>query len=862
MYLNLRYLVVVLSVGSCFASAESGGGATALQSAERLAWLRNWTAALPYYVEAERQFEAAGDKRNALFVRVSRLRAEADSHPYLETSQDLAALLDDPLVQTDLALRLRCLVVKGDLDLERDTDLARRDWSEVRSVAEKLGQKAWVNRADAELSIVSYLSGDFTAAVAGMVSAVKKARELDDVGSLVRYEALAGDGLLQWKDYDKALKFFDDALSIASKQPDIQQPLLVYSGKIEALISLDRTQEAKKLLDVALAEAKAKSAIGYQAELHLRYGLLESKRGARSLAIDELREAIRLADSVDAQRISGQGALTLAECLEAGGDLPGAQQAILRSIDNARLAGDRLLLPAALAEAGRINVAMGRLAGADQFFEEATDIASGIIASVPTMTAKDEFIASLDGLYLDHFRLHAKLRDTAGAFRILEQARGRVVADALRGGGSGLRPLTARMTEPEKRIAQLQFLLMRSRDKAERQRLLAALERSEEEVFPALVSHDGKATAKPSQPVTLAELQRDLPAGRAVLEYFLAEPRSYCLFVTRDHSAIIEIPGKADISKAVDAHLSAIEHGSDLSQPGRELFDALLPPGATAVPNLIVVPDGPLHRLPFDTVVDENGKLLIATHTVWYAPSGTVLHLLAHRQTTSPPTLPLLAVAAGVDGIGQPSVPVRRNMFDIGGSSLPPLPAANSEARLVGEIMGPASVVITGPAATGTAVKKQPLASYRVLHFAVHGLTSPERPERAGLVFYPDNSANQDGLWQLRDIARSKLQADLVTLSACRAGSGKVIGTAGVANLTTAFLAAGAKSVVANLWDSDDTFTRALMGSFYKHLAQKLPAAEALRRAKLEMQERYGSQAPPQMWAGFTLTGLNGQIFP
>jgi tetratricopeptide (TPR) repeat protein len=194
-----------------------------------------------------------------------------------------------------------------------------------------------------------------------MVNDVKRARELGDVGSLVRYEALAGDGLVQWKEYDKALKFFDDALSIASKHPDIQQPLLVYSGKIEALIALGRTEEAKKLLDFALAGAKAKSAIGYQAELHLRYGRLESKRGARSVAIDELREAIRLADSINAQRISGQGAFTLAQCLESGGDLPGAQQAILQSIENARLAGDRLLLPATLAEAGRISVAMDRL---------------------------------------------------------------------------------------------------------------------------------------------------------------------------------------------------------------------------------------------------------------------------------------------------------------------------------------------------------------------------------------------------------------------------------------------------------------------------------------------------------------------
>jgi tetratricopeptide (TPR) repeat protein len=861
MRLHLRYLVVVLCVGCCFGSGESRG-TTALQSAERFAWLRNWTAALPYYVAAERQLEAAGDKRNALFARISLVRAEADAHPYLEASHYLATLLDNPLVQTDPSLRLRCLVVKGDFDLELDKNLARRDWSEARSVAESLGDKAWVNRADGELAITSFLAGDLKAAALGMFGAIQKARKLDDVGSLVRYEALVGDGMLQWKEFDKALLYFDDALSIAKNHPDIQQPLLVYSGKIEALIELGRTQEAQKLLDATLAEAKAKSAIGYQAELHFRYGLLELKHGSRSRAIDEFREAIRLADSVSAQRIAGQGSFTLAQCLESGGDLPGAQLAILQSVENARLAGDRLLLPATLAEAGRISAAMGKLRTADRFFEEATDIASGVIASVPTMMAKDEFIASLDELYLDHFRLHAKMRDTAGAFRVLEQARGRAVVDALQRGGSAARPLTARLTEPEKRIARLQLQLMRSRDKAERRRLLSALERSEEEVYPALVARDDRSSAKPSQPVTLAGLQRDLPTGHAVLEYLLAEPRSYCLFVTRDRSAIIEIPGKAEISKGVDAHLSAIERRSDLSQPGRKLFDALFPAGTRAVRDLIVVPDGPLHRLPFDTVVDERGKMLIETHTVWYAPSGTVLHLLAHRQSTSPPTLPLLAVATGTDGVEQPTGPVRRNMFDLGGSSLPPLAAANAEARLVGEIMGPRSVVIIGPAATGTAVKKQPLAHFRVLHFAVHGLASPERPERAGLVFFPDEAATDDGLWQLRDIARSKLQADLVTLSACRAGSGKVIGTAGIANLTMAFLAAGAKSVVANLWDSDDTFTRVLMGSFYKHLAQRLPAAEALRRAKLDMLERYGSEAPPYLWAGFTLTGQDGQILP
>ena len=192
-------LVVVLGVVGCLGNAEVPDGTAALHSAERLAWLRNWTAARPFYAEAERQFEAAGDKRNALFARISLLRADSDAAPYLETSQHLGTLLDDPLVESDQALRLRCLVVKGDFDLELDTDLARRDWSEAKSVAEKLGEKAWVNRADGELAIVAFLSGDLKAATLGMFHAIKNAREIDDVGSLVRYEALVGHGMLEWE---------------------------------------------------------------------------------------------------------------------------------------------------------------------------------------------------------------------------------------------------------------------------------------------------------------------------------------------------------------------------------------------------------------------------------------------------------------------------------------------------------------------------------------------------------------------------------------------------------------------------------------------------------------------------------------
>ena len=751
--------------------------------------------------------------------------------------------------------------MKGDVDLDMDADSRQarldRGPSHCREPRRgRLGQSP-----QGELAIVSFLSGNHEAAALSILAAIVKARQIGDIGSVVRYETLVGDGLVQWKQYDKALKYFNEALDIARSEPNIQHPLLLYSGKIEALIGLVKNRRGRDLLVSSLAAAQAKGAIGYQSELHLRYGLLEIKRGSQTRAIQDLHTATELADSINSPRIAAQSTFTLAQCLEAKGDLEGASSAITTSIRRSRQAGDRVMLPATLAEAARINVALGRPAVADEYFDEASEIASGVIASVRNLTGKDEFISSLDQLYLDHFRFHAKEGNPGAAFEVAEQVHGRAVADALRIGPKANEG-AAQMTAEEKRIAQLQLALMRSASRVDRLRILNSLARAEEEAYPAFITRTRSDANPEIRPVALRDVQLSLGANDTFLEYFIANPQSYCILVTREHAVIFDLPSRTEIEKAVDSHLKAIASKSDLRESGRALFKAILPVGATRTTNLIVVPDGALHRLPFDTIVDDRGDLLLMKHTVWYAPSGSVLNLLASKR--SAPTSaakPVLAVAAGTDDISDRGGPIRRGMFDLAGVNLPPLPNANSEARLVGEIMGPQSVVITGQAATESAVKSQPLEQYRVLHFAVHGVTSPSRPERAGLVFFPNKDGSEDGLWQVREIEQTQLRAELVTLSACRGGDGKVMGTAGIESLVTPFLAVGAEAVVANLWDSDDAFTAVFMRAFYTYVRRGLPTADALRRAKVDVIERYGADAPPRLWAGFILTGVNRQVF-
>ena len=121
--------------------------------------------------------------------------------------------------------------------------------------------------------------------------------------------------------------------------------------------------------------------------------------------------------------------------------------------------------------------------------------------------------------------------------------------------------------------------------------------------------------------------------------------------------------------------------------------------------------------------------------------------------------------------------------------------------------------------ATEAAFKNQSLSRFRVIHFAVHGLVSTKYPERSALVFRPDPDAHEDGFLQAREIVSLPIRAELVTLSACATGTGKINGEEGVASLVRPFLIAGAKSVVANLWNADDDFTRTLMKEFYTQLA-------------------------------------------
>jgi CHAT domain-containing protein len=185
------------------------------------------------------------------------------------------------------------------------------------------------------------------------------------------------------------------------------------------------------------------------------------------------------------------------------------------------------------------------------------------------------------------------------------------------------------------------------------------------------------------------------------------------------------------------------------------------------------------------------------------------------------------------------------------------LPYTRAEVNGIAALFPPAERrVFLGAAASEQNVKAEPLGRYRYVHFAAHALVDEEHPARSGIVLSSAAGSKEDGALQMGEVMRLKLNADLVALSACRTGLGRLLTGEGIIGLTRAFLYAGAESVTVSLWNVNDIATSTLMKAFYKNLKQGLAKDDALRRAKLELIR--GPQAAwrhPYYWAAFVLVG-------
>ena len=840
-----------------------------LAAADRLYWLNNGPAAAPLYAKAEKLFSERGDARNELHAKVGRLRSEAETMSFVDLSHFLNEQLQNPILQADKELRLWCLIAKGYTDIEIDYRATKRDWLEAQELANELGEKQWVTRASGELGLVAFLEGSPGRAARLLGGALLSTMASGDTAGQIRFLELIGRGFEEVNRNTEALRFFERASKLADAEKDSGLPFMAYEGKAQALFALGRADEAKTVLENALGKARLKRNRGHEARLLILLGEMASQTGDRKQAIADLEDAAQISKRVQFFRTEADAMFGLATLYRDAGDLLTAEARATDGLVASQRVGDRYYVPRNLTMLADLKARRGRVSEASAFYEQAEDVIESMLISQDEPYWNSSVAASMSQTYLQHFELLTNSGDVPGAFQVLERVRGRTLAWALEGRKAVPTAESGQTASLETDIAELQAQLMQTNSPEQHELLMDRLVEYERRLGLAWTKGDAPGHGLPVQPASLSKLQEGLQPDEVLLEYVLDDPTSFCVVVSQKGANVRALPaGRKEIENLSQQFVSEIRTkgtGAELSKRLYAMLVKPLPEAATAT-RFIIAPDAILNLLPFEALRDTQGEYLLKSRVISYVPSGTILNMLRRSGKRQLAPRPLLAVGdveyENQGGSGR-RIPlpasvrgrIERGIADLSGIGLHDLPETRAEVEEIGKIVGSDAVILLGKDATETGFKKQPLDQFRILHLAVHGFADTQYPERSALVLGTDPQSGDDGLLQVREIIRLRLNAELTTLSACDSGVGKLQGQEGISNLVEAFLVAGSKSVVASLWSADDTFASALMEQFYRHLARDEDTSSALRNAKLDLLARYGDQVSPFYWAAFIAVG-------
>ena len=413
------------------------------------------------------------------------------------------------------------------------------------------------------------------------------------------------------------------------------------------------------------------------------------------------------------------------------------------------------------------------------------------------------------------------------------------------------------------------------------------------------------------QPLKLREIQEQLDPDTLLLQYSLAEERSYLWLVSQSTLRSYELPSLRQIEKSArDVYSLLTSRGSSvtaesasqkqkrigdadskLSAASAELSRLILGPVAAELKGkrLVIVADGALQFIPFaalpspnltETASSDGYRPLILDHEMISLPSASALAVQRKNLIDRDPAQNAVAVIADpVFSLGDERLTNRaRNNgprtnvsaaaastrllehLSVEGDKLKirRLPFTRQEAdRILAVSPEAKNLKATDFKANRSIATGTELSKYRYVHFATHGYLDSERPSLSAIVLslVDQKGQPQDGFLRAHEIYNLTLPAELVVLSACQTGLGKEIKGEGLEGLTRGFMYAGARRVVVSLWNVNDKATADLMQRFYRGmLREKQSPSAALRKAQAEMWQQKQWQSP-YYWAAFVLQG-------
>lgn len=487
-----------------------------------------------------------------------------------------------------------------------------------------------------------------------------------------------------------------------------------------------------------------------------------------------------------------------------------------------------------LYDRGRIAEAEGERETATALLRQALEVIELLRSSIDTEAAKIGFVADKQGVYGALIGLLLAQDRAAEALEVVERAKARALVDLLadRLGAPAAGQVLARGD------ARLTALLERQREAEET--LLAQPPARSEATWAQQRNSVASANAQLRQaapelaslvsvaPFTAAELVRLLDADEVGLQYYLHGERLFALTFSAQGSRAYTLDGAGLIADIRDFRAAIVRRSPQAMALAQKLYTRLVAPLESALGQraVLVVPHSALHYLPFGALHDGK-RFMLDKHALRITTSASALKFLHHSS----------AVA------GAPALIMGNPTLD--------LPSAELEARKLSRLLAGSSLLLGSGATREALFAAAPRA--RTIHIASHAVFDARQPLESRLMLAPAPSAAtpEGGALRVGDIYGLNLVADLVTLSACETGLGRITDGGEVIGITRGFLYAGAASVVASLWQVADEATATLMERFYANLA-RMNKRDALRAAQLEL----GRGSPqPYFWASFYLSG-------
>ncbi len=507
-------------------------------------------------------------------------------------------------------------------------------------------------------------------------------------------------------------------------------------------------------------------------------------------------------------------------------------------IDEAQVGYDDLLAEPRLAsfgdthfqilyERGQIALAQGDPATAADYYRRAIEVLERQRSHLESESYKLGFVGNRNDVYQDLVVLLVEKGDAVAAFDYAERAKARAMVDMLasRSQFAADNPQAAALVG-ELDALERKSVEIASLDADSQATRAATLDQKRQALQAAAPELASLVTVSPEQ---AAAIQARLAPDEVLLEYFGQGENLYAFTVTRSEIRAVALPRFPLASTVTNFRRSVQNVRADAYMvAGQRVYDRLIAPVADQLSGkrLTIVPHGPLHYVPFAALHDGSG-FLIDRYNLRILPSASVMRFL-NKDTT--PTEELLA-------FGNP---------DLGDPSLD-LPGAENETRAIDKGWAQSRILLRQYASESSFKKFAP--AFRYLHLASHGQFDPEAPLSSRLLLSPGEG--EDGSLTVDELYGLRLNADLVTLSACDTGLGTVETGDDVIGLTRGFLYAGAQSVVASLWPVSDEGTAYLMERFYRNL-RTMPKAQALRAAMIETRKEFPH---PVYWSAFQLTG-------